>query len=111
MSFRGLMTGVSGLQSQAKKMEVIGNNLANINTTAFKKGDVQFQELFYDTIKGASSSQGALGGTNPMSVGSGVQIGSINNVFTQGSRVATGRTLDFMIEGQDFFVASSSTPI
>lgn len=107
MSFRGLMTGVSGLQSQAKKMEVIGNNLSNINTTAFKKGEVQFQELFYDTIKGASAAQGNLGGTNPMSVGSGVQIGSINNVFTQGSRLTTGRSLDFMIEGQDFFAAKN----
>ena len=107
MSFRGLQTGVSGLQSQSKKMEVIGNNLANINTTGFKKGQVNFQELFHDTLKSASTGDGSLGGTNPMTVGSGVGVAAITNVHTQGSRMATGRTLDFMIEGDDFFVAQN----
>ncbi len=110
MSFKGLMTGVSGLAAQAKKMEVIGNNLANISTTGFKKSTVNFQEAFYDVIRQASGGQGGvIGGTNSMEIGTGVKLGSINSHFSQGNRIDTGRTLDFMIEGEDFFVSENGT--
>lgn len=109
MSFKGLTIGVSGLESQAKKMEVIGNNLANINTTGFKSASVQFAELFHQTYKQGSAGDGNLiGGTNAMTIGSGVTVSSITNIFTQGSRQATTRALDFMIEGDDFFVAQNA---
>lgn len=110
MSFRGLMTGVTGLQSQSYKMEVIGNNLANVNTAGFKKSNVVFHESFSEVIKNASGGDGNnLKGTNPMSIGSGVTIGSVDKVFSQGSRVQTSRTLDFMIEGNDFFAVQNGT--
>ncbi|MCH1430234.1 MAG: flagellar hook-basal body complex protein [Chlamydiales bacterium] len=110
MSFRGLMTGVSGLKSQSYKMEVVGNNLANVNTAGFKKSNVTFHESFSEIIKNASGGDGNnLKGTNPMSIGSGVSIGSVDKVFSQGARVQTSRTLDFMIEGNDFFVAENGT--
>lgn len=108
MGFRGLAIGVTGLQSQAKKMEVIGNNLANINTAGFKRSEVNFQETFHDVIKNASSGSGNIGGTNAMTLGSGVTVGSITNIFTQGAQEYTGRNLDFMIEGEDFFVARNA---
>lgn len=107
MSFKGLMIGVTGLNAQSKKMEVIGNNLANISTTGFKSGNVSFNELFNDTLKSASAGEGNLGGTNPMTIGNGVGVASINNNFTQGAQIATGRTLDFMIEGNDFFAVKN----
>jgi|GEM_PF-936812 len=110
MSFKGLLVGVTGLSAQSKKMEVIGNNLANLNTTGFKKADVTFHELFYDTIRDASSGDGGnLGGTNPMTLGGGVGINTINNIFTQGARQTTGRTLDFMVEGSDFLVVRNGS--
>ncbi|SCA58678.1 hypothetical protein AB751O23_AK_00050 [Chlamydiales bacterium SCGC AB-751-O23] len=110
MSFKGLMTGVSGLKSQSYKMEVVGNNLANVNTAGFKKSNVVFHESFSEVIKNASGGDGGnLKGTNPMSIGSGVTIGSVDKIFSQGSRIQTSRTLDFMIEGDDFFVAQNGT--
>lgn len=107
--FTGLYTGISGLRSQATKMEVIGNNLANVNTAGFKKDRVNFADLYYDVMREGSKGQGVIGGTNPEEVGQGVQISSIDTVYSQGSKVLTGRGMDFMIEGNDFFVAQSIT--
>lgn len=108
MSTNSLQAGISGLQAQAKKMDVIGDNLANINTIGFNKSDITFREAYADTVRSASSGDGkSLGGTNPSSIGQGVQIGSINRIVTQGAKIATQRTLDFMIEGSDYFVAKN----
>lgn len=109
MSFKGLLIGVSGLQSQSKKMEVIGNNLANINTTGFKKGEVSFKEMFADVLRSGSAGSGDIGGTNPATIGNGVTVSSIANVFTQGAKNSTARALDFMIEGEDFFVSKNGS--
>lgn len=110
MSFKGLTIGVSGLKSQAKKMEVVGHNLANINTAGFKKSTVSFHELFSETIKGASAGDGSnLGGTNPMESAGGVGISAITKVFTQGAHMNSARSLDFMVEGDDFFVVRNGT--
>lgn len=108
MSFRGLVVGVSGLKSQSQKMEVIGNNLANIGTTGFKKSQVAFHELYNEVLTSASAGDGAnIGGTNPATIGNGVGVSSITNVFSQGAREQTARTLDFMVDGDDFFVVKS----
>ncbi len=108
--FKGLFTGISGLRSQATKMEVIGNNLANVNTAGFKYDRVNFADLYYDVLQsGSRGGDGVIGGTNPMEVGMGVQVSSINTVYSQGSKTSTGRSLDFMIEGNDFFVSKSIT--
>lgn len=110
MSFRGLATGVSGLKAQSKKMEVIGNNLANVNTAGYKSDRVNFHDVYYQIVQHASKGDGGnIGGTNPQEIGMGVQVGSIDKIFTQGSKNITGRTFDFMIEGDDFFVAKNSS--
>ena len=108
MSFRGLLTGVSGLKAQAKKMEVIGNNLANVNTSGYKRERVNFHDVYYQVIRHASAGDGGnVGGINSQDIGMGVQIGSIDKIFSQGSRIDSGRTFDFMIEGDDFFVSKN----
>ncbi|MDF2550444.1 MAG: flagellar hook-basal body protein [Chlamydiales bacterium] len=107
MSSKALAIGVSSLKAKSQKMDVIANNLANLNTTAFKQGAVNYEESFYDTLKAASQAAGNIGGTNPMTIGNGVQIGSITNLFTQGNRITTGRTLDFMVQGNDFMVVKN----
>lgn len=89
-------------------MDVIGNNIANVNTPGFKSSRVTFQEVFSQTLRGASSpsgqSQTERGGTNPMQVGLGVSIGSIDTIHTPGNLQPTSRPTDLAIEGNGFFV-------
>lgn len=109
MSFKGLKIGVSGLEAQSKKMEVVGNNLANLNTVGYKTERVTFQETFADLFRAGSAGNGdTLGGTNPMAIGGGVEVGSIDRLYSQGTRIQTSRTLDFMIEGEDFFAVQNA---
>src|SRR5262245_44395242 len=94
-----LLTGVSGLASHQKMLEVIGNNLANLNSTAYKEQRVLFSDLLYSTLSAASSgSAGVLGGINPSQVGSGSQIASVDSNFSQGNLQPTGQPLDFAID-------------
>ncbi|MGD9857245.1 MAG: flagellar hook-basal body complex protein, partial [Planctomycetaceae bacterium] len=105
-----LTTGVTGLTSHQKLLEVIGNNLANLNTTAYKRQRALFSDLFYETIQSASGgTPGVLGGTNPIQVGSGSRVSQINLVRTQGNLVATGTDLDMAIDGDGFFVVHTGT--
>ncbi len=99
-----LSAGVSGLQAHQSMLDVAGNNLANVNTTAFKASQVGFSELFSQTLAHASSPQANSGGTNPKQIGSGVGIASISRDMTQGNIVSTGNPLDAAIEGEGFFV-------
>jgi flagellar hook protein FlgE len=85
-------------------MDVIGDNIANINTVGFKASRVSFREGFAQVLAEAALAQGTRGGRNPTQVGSGVTLGSIDLIFTQGSLEATGRTFDLAIEGRGFFV-------
>lgn len=102
-----LLTGVSGLNSHQKMLEVIGNNLANLNSTAYKAQRVLFSDLLYQTVSAASSgANGLIGGINPSQVGSGSQVGQITANFTQGNLEPTGQDLDFAIDGDGFFVVS-----
>ncbi len=101
---RSLLTGVSGLRNNQVYMDVIGNNIANVNTVGFKAGRITFEEVFAFTLQGASRPPGALGGTNPMQVGLGTAIGSIDTLFTQGGLEATGVSTDMGIQGEGFFV-------
>ncbi len=105
MSF-ALSSGVSGLQAHQKMLDVAGNNLANINTTAFKSSRVTFSELLSETIKKASQPTANLGGTNPQQMGSGVGISGITPNMTQGNIIKTGNPLDMAIEGEGYFVVS-----
>lgn len=99
-----LLSGVSGLEAHQKMLDVAGNNLANINTTAFKGSRVTFSELLSETLRDASQPTETVGGTNPMQVGSGVQIASVDRNMGQGGLVNTGQPLDMAIEGAGYFV-------
>jgi flagellar hook protein FlgE len=103
---RALFAGVSGLRNQQTKMDVIGNNIANVNTVGFKASRVTFKEAFVQLIQGAAR-PGALGGTNPIQIGTGVNLGSIDQLFTQGSLENTGQKLDLAIQGDSLFILSN----
>ena len=103
---RSMYSAVSGLRIHQGKMDVIGNNIANVNTVGFKKGQVTFQEVFSQVVRGASAPTGGKGGTNPQQVGMGVAMGSINTVHTKGSGQRTDNPTDLMIDGEGFFVVS-----
>src|SRR4028118_70807 len=101
---RSLFAGVSGLRNHQVRMDVIGNNIANVNTVAFKSGRVTFKEGFAQLLQGASRPPGDQGGINPIQVGLGMQVGSIDQLFTQGNIETTGVTTDLAIQGDSLFV-------
>ncbi len=107
MSF-ALSAGVTGLQAHQKMLDVAGNNLANVNTTAFKASRITFSELLSETIKKASQPTANVGGNNPQQMGSGVGIANISPNVAQGNIVNTGNPLDLAIEGEGYFVLSDS---
>ncbi|MDR3592761.1 MAG: flagellar hook protein FlgE [Negativicutes bacterium] len=104
---RSLSSGVSGLQAQQTAMDVIGNNIANVNTAGFKTSQVNFQDILYQTIQGATAPQGTTGGVNPMQVGLGTKVASIVSVFTPGSLQSTGLNTDLAINNDGFFQVSN----
>lgn len=85
-------------------MDVVGNNIANVNTTAFKANRVTFMDALGQTLRGAGAPQGGLGGTNPVQVGLGMFLGGTDTMHTQGSFTATGKITDFAIQGDGFFI-------
>lgn len=101
---RSLFAGVSGLRNHQVRMDVIGNNIANVNTVAFKAGRVTFKEGFSQLLQGASRPPGDQGGINPIQVGLGMQIGSVDQIFNQGNIEATGLGTDLAIQGDSLFV-------
>lgn len=107
MTLRALYSGVSGLRGLQTAIDVIGNNIANVNTVGFKAGRVTFADLFSQTLSSAQGADNGRGGINPKQVGLGVTVGSIDNIFTQGSIQTTNRLLDLAIEGSGFFVVTN----
>lgn len=101
---RSLFSGVSGLKTHQTAMDVIGNNIANVNTTAFKAGRVTFKDLVSQTISEATAPNGNLGGRNSMQVGLGVALSAITTDITEGSAQNTEMPLDFRIVGEGYFV-------
>jgi flagellar hook protein FlgE len=101
---RSLFTGVSGLRNHQVRMDVIGNNIANVNTVAYKASRVTFKEGFAQLLQGASRPPGDQGGINPIQVGLGMQVGSIDQLFAQGNFETTGQTTDLAIQGDGMFV-------
>lgn len=106
---RSLFAGVSGLRNHQTRMDVIGNNIANVNTVGFKASRVNFEDILSQTMQGASSAQGNRGGTNPMQVGLGMGVASIDTLFTDGPPQTTGKQTDLYISGQGFFIVSDGT--
>lgn len=101
---RSLYAGVSGLQNHQTRMDVIGNNIANVNTYGFKRGRVDFQDMISQQLNGASRPNEELGGTNPKEVGLGMSVAAIDTIFTQGNLQSTGVQTDLAISGNGFFV-------
>ena len=99
-----MRTSASGMAAQQRMIDVIANNLANVNTTAFKRSRVSFEDVLYETLEGARivNYQGAQT-VAPVQVGKGVRVGAILRLETQGSPEATQRPLDVAIEGDGFF--------
>lgn len=99
-----LFTGLSGLNASQFRLDIIGDNIANINTTAFKGSRTLFQTQFARTLSAGTKPSGAQGGTNPSQIGLGATVGAIQRSFTPGSVEATGVPSDLAIEGDGFFV-------
>lgn len=107
---RSLYSGVSGLKTHQTKMDVIGNNIANVNTTAYKSSSITFSDLMSQTTQKASGPNATLGtgGTNARQIGLGVKSGAINtNIAGQGSAQSTGNPFDIMITGDNFFIVNN----
>ncbi len=100
---RSLFTGVTGLKNFQTKMDVLSNNIANVNTTAYKRGRVMFQDLFSETLRHGQQAFGEYGGLNPMQVGLGVKTAAIDTLMDQGAIEGTGKQTDIAIEGAGFF--------
>ena len=101
---RSLYSGVSGLQNHQTRMDVIGNNISNVNTTGFKRGRVNFQDTISQQVGGAAKPTEELGGVNPKDVGLGMTIATIEQVFSQGNLQTTGVSTDVAIQGNGFFI-------
>lgn len=100
-----MYTAISGMNAFQQALSVTSNNIANANTTGYKKQSVVFNDLLYQNTMG-SVAGGLYAGTNPMSFGSGSKIGAILTDYTAGSPTATGRNKDAALQGRGFFIAA-----
>jgi flagellar hook protein FlgE len=101
-----MYSGISGMKNFQTKLDVIGNNIANVNTYGFKKGRVTFKDTMNQMVSGASASQENRGGKNPTQVGLGSTIATIDTIHTQSSLQTTGRSLDLAISGDGYFIVN-----
>ncbi len=112
---RALFSGVTGLRSHQTKMDVIGNNIANVNTVGFKKNSVTFKDLYNETVSAAAASSGAgdtgTGGVNAKQIGLGSTVDAITAVHTPGSSQYTGNSMDVAISGDGYFAVMSPTGV
>lgn len=106
---RGMYAGISGMKSQQNKLDVIGNNLANVGTTGFKSSRIVFKDMLYQNSSNAVGPSTNLGGSNAKQVGLGATVGSIDRIMNQGMMQPTGRPLDLAIDGETFFMVSKGT--
>ncbi|WP_051199085.1 flagellar hook-basal body complex protein [Butyrivibrio hungatei] len=105
---RSLYSGVAGLKTHQTKMDVIGNNIANVNTTSYKSQSITFSDLMYQTTQTASGATETKGGINPRQIGLGTKSGAINTAITsQGTTQTTNNPFDIMITGKSFFVVNN----
>ena len=101
---RSMYNAVSGLDGNQKAMDVLGNNIANVNTIGFKMGRAVFQDLMSQTLIGGKTPTDSRGGINPRQVGNGVYLAAVDNIFTSGVLKSTNSTTDLAIQGAGFFV-------
>ena len=106
---RSMFAGVSGLKNHQIRMDVIGNNIANVNTTGYKSSRVTFQDTLAQTLSGATAPQRNRGGINPMQVGLGCGLASIDVLHTAGNLQTTGVNTDLALQGNGFFIVGDGT--
>lgn len=104
---RSMYSGISGLKNHQVRMDVIGNNIANVNTTGYKKSRVVFKDTLYQSLRGASRATDARGGTNPMAIGMGMTVSSVDQIHTPSTATYTNKTTDLAIDGNGYFVVES----
>src|SRR4051794_4798068 len=104
-----MFSAVSGLRAHQTKMDVTGNNIANVNTVGYKSSQTVFQDTLSQVVRAGGAPAADRGGTNPAQVGLGVKLAATTTNWTQGATQTTGRSTDFMIEGDGFFVTRAGT--
>ncbi|SDX87653.1 flagellar hook protein FlgE [Modestobacter sp. DSM 44400] len=104
---RSMYSAIAGLRAHQTKLDVTGNNIANVNTVGYKGSQTVFEDTLSQVLRNGSSPTGETGGTNPAQVGLGVKLAGITTNFGQGAAQNTGRSTDFMINGDGFFVTQS----
>jgi len=108
---RSMYSAISGMNAFQTDLDVVGNNIANVDTTGFKASRAEFSDILSQTIAGASApTNTGLGGANPEQVGLGVNVASIYTPFTQGADQETGVNTDVALDGDGFFIVSPSAP-
>ncbi len=108
---QAMFSGVSGLEAHQTRLDVIGNNIANVNTIGFKSSSVTFQDQLSQTLRASARPSTQVGGQNPSQVGLGVSLGDIETVQTQGNLQSTGNPTDMAIQGNGFFLVSSGNNV
>src|SRR5690625_4413325 len=108
---RSMYAGISGMRGFQTKLDVIGNNIANVNTVGFKANRVVFQDILSQTISGASAPTDMTGGVNPQQIGLGSTIGAIDTIHTPGSAMTTNVVTDLRIDGDGFFAISAGEDV
>jgi flagellar hook protein FlgE len=108
---RSMYSAVSGLKNHQTRMDVIGNNIANVNTTGFKKSRVVFKDSLYQSLRGASRATDARGGTNPMAIGLGMTISSVDQIHTPAPTTYTNNATDVAIDGGGYFILDNGGQI
>src|ERR1700730_7044850 len=103
---RSMFAAISGLKNHQTFMDVVGNNIANVNTTGFKQSRVTFQDILSQTLRGASGPQGGRGGVNAEQIGLGVLVSGIDTIQSQGTLQSTGKSTDMAVQGEGYFVMS-----
>jgi flagellar hook protein FlgE len=106
---RSMFSAISGLRAHQTWMDVIGNNIANVNTTGFKVGRVRFTDILSQLVRGASGPTEQRGGINPLQIGLGAVVGAVDTIHTQGALQLTGKPSDLAIQGDGFFVVSDGS--
>lgn len=108
---RSLYTGSSGLKTHQTKMDVVGNNIANVNTVGYKTSRTAFSDILSQTLKGASAPNGNIGSTNPKQIGLGSNVASIDLLFNDGAPMVTGKNTDLCLSGDGLFVVKRDNKI
>ncbi|MCW2961072.1 MAG: flgG [Thermoleophilia bacterium] len=107
---RAMYTSITGLRNHQTMLDVVGNNIANVNTNGFKASSASFKTLLSQTTQGAGAPSATLGGTNNIQVGLGMTLDSISQKFTQGALQGTGVMTDLAIQGDGFFQVAAGSP-